>query len=256
MLHQARTVISNKATKGEKTSDVETVFSALLDSDLPPGELQAVRLQHEAISLVGAGIDTTKRALSVATFHILFNHPVRTRLMRELLDTIPDHSQIPKLAELQKLPYLSAVIEETLRLSYGTSQRNTRVPPTAPAKYGKYTLPAGTEISMSTYSIAHNEYLFPNSFIFDPERWLHNPIASTSGKPLSRYMVSFGRGNRMCLGMHLAYAELVLGLASVLRRFGERMELFETGREDVELAHDMFMPQPRKGSQGVRVMIK
>jgi len=70
------------------------------------------------------------------------------------------------------------------------------------------------------------------------------------GKPLSRYMVSFSKGSRQCIGMNLAYAELYIGLATVRR---VRMSLFETSPEAVDVKIDIFVPRPMKGSMGVRV---
>lgn len=106
---------------------------------------------------------------------------------------------------------------------------------------------------MSIYSVAHDESIFPDSYNFNPSRWLDDPRGPDGQKHLSRYMVSFGTGNRMCLGMHLAYAQLYLGLATVMRRF--EMRLFETERADVACVRDMFVPRPRKGSKGARVLI-
>lgn len=102
-----------RGTKGpdsEKSHD--TVFSALLDSSLPPEELSVTRLQHEAISVTGAGIETTMRALSLASFHLLDNPPVLKHLREELVTAIPDPENPPSWDELGRLPYLSACIEE------------------------------------------------------------------------------------------------------------------------------------------------
>ena len=102
--------------QGLKTRDIEkshdTVFSALLESSLPQEELSVTRLQHEAISVTGAGIETTMRALSVASFHIIANPPVLQRLQEELTTAILDPENPPSLDDLGKLPYLSACIEE------------------------------------------------------------------------------------------------------------------------------------------------
>lgn len=106
---------------------------------------------------------------------------------------------------------------------------------------------------MSIYSIAHDEQIFPDSYTFKPSRWLDNPKGPDGQKYLSRYMVSFGKGNRMCLGMHLAYAEIYIALAMVFRQFN--MKLYDTEKADVECCSDMFVPHPRKGSKGVRVTI-
>jgi cytochrome P450 len=106
---------------------------------------------------------------------------------------------------------------------------------------------------MDNYDVSHDENIFPSSFSYTPERWLNNPKAP-DGKQLSRYMVSFGRGTRSCVGMQLAYAEIYIALASFFRRVGAT--LHETNRTDVDLARDCFAPRPYKGSLGVRVLIE
>ena len=109
MSNQISSILKGK-NKDEKQHN--TVFSALLDSDLPPSELSQTRLEHEAISVTGAGIETTMRALSVASFHIIANPPIFERLREELVNWIPDPSNPPSWDELNQAPYLSACIEE------------------------------------------------------------------------------------------------------------------------------------------------
>lgn len=121
-------------------------------------------------------------------------------------------------------------------------------------EYGSYTIPPGVPVSLSAYIQHHDERIFPSSQIFDPERWLGNSQASRTDKPLLKYLVSFSKGSRNCLGMNLAYAQLYIGLATVFRRVN--MELFETQRDAVDMAADYFVLVPKAGTQGVRVLIK
>ena len=102
----------------------------------------------------------------------------------------------------------------------------------------------------------HHSDVFADSQTFNPDRWLNNkPVAgSDSQKPLSRYLVPFGKGTRNCLGHNLAWAELYIGLAHVFRRVD--FELFETGRESVVMAREFFVPQPAPETKGVRVLVK
>lgn len=101
----------------------------------------------------------------------------------------------------------------------------------------------------------HNERIFPRSHTYDPTRWLNNPKAPHSEKLLSRYMVAFSRGSRMCLGMQLAYAEIFLALATLMRRFEWRLaEGVEIA--DVQAKRDYITPVPRDGSRGVRVFVQ
>ena len=58
----------------------------------------------------------------------------------------------------------------------------------------------------------------------------------------------------MCLGQHLAWAELYIGLGSLFRRVD--VELFETGRDAVEMAREYFVPLPVEGGKGVRFVVR
>lgn len=110
---------------------------------------------------------------------------------------------------------------------------------------------------MSTGLVHLNPEIFPEPLDFRPERWLEN-------EKLNRYLNPFSRGTRQCLGINLAYYEIYLCVASVFSRYGLAdnhgpdgyFELFETTREDVELKHDLFIPQGKAGTQGIRVVVK
>lgn len=106
---------------------------------------------------------------------------------------------------------------------------------------------------MGIYDVSHDEATFPDSFAYKPERWLDNPRAP-DGRQLSRYLVTFGRGTRACVGLQLAWAELYVGLASLFRRF--ELEIYETDKSDVELARDRFVPRPVASSKGVHFLVK
>lgn len=95
-----------------KMAPFNTIFDEIMNSKLPPEDLSQKRLQNEAMSMVGAGIETTKWALSVACFHILNNPRVLQRLRRELNIAIPDPANIPPTGDLERLPFLTACIEE------------------------------------------------------------------------------------------------------------------------------------------------
>lgn len=103
-----------------------------------------------------------------------------------------------------------------LRLSYGVAQRLSRTLP-VPLEYNStYTIPAGTPFSQSSYIQHHDPQLFLNSYIFDPSRFLTEK--NTIDYQLERFIVPFSKGSRMCLGLHLAWAELYIGLANLFRR--------------------------------------
>ncbi|RFU34022.1 hypothetical protein B7463_g2266, partial [Scytalidium lignicola] len=223
MRAQIKDLLSGR-NEGIKSSAHATVFDDILKSKLPPSELTEDRLQNEAVSIIGAGLETTKFALTVASYHILANPPVLERLRQELTRAISEPDKIPQWTELQQLPYLNACVQER------------------------------TPVSLDTYHMHHNEEVFPDSYTFKPERWLDNPKGPDGQKQLSLYMTAFGKGTRQCLGMTMAIAEMYITLATLFRRFD--FTLFETGRKDVDFYHDMTTPQVKPGSLGVRVTVK
>ena len=145
-----------------------------------------------------------------------------------------------------------------LRLSYGITQRQPRMFPD-PVFYEyskggpKYILPPGTIISMDIYAVSHDEDVFPDSFRYNPERWMGDK-RTPDGRALSRYKIFFGHGSRSCLGRQMAYADLFIGLASFFRKF--EVQLFETQRDAIDCYFDMIVPRPKPGTKGVRVLLK
>lgn len=215
-----------------------------------------------------AGTLTTASALSYTLFCLLTQPDRLTRLKAELRVAIRDPSSLPQLATLEQLPFLTACIKEGLRLSNGVSSRLQRIDPNEPIVFtdkfkhrGKrYILPPGTPLSMTGMLIHFDESVFPNSLVFDPDRWLDHP-------GLEKYLVPFSRGTRQCIGMNLAYAEIYVTLAMVFRSYGSAevrnpddrgyLELFETEWErDVQIVGDGITPLNSKGSKGIRVKVK
>ena len=98
--------------EGHKDVAHKTVFNDILASRLPAEEKSAIRLQQEAVSIVGAAIDTTRATITLATFYILSNPEIERRLVEELHVSFPDPSVTPTLSEIERLPYLTAILQE------------------------------------------------------------------------------------------------------------------------------------------------
>ena len=108
-----------------------------------------------------------------------------------------------KWTELEKKPYLWAVIHESLRMMPGVSHRSARIAREEDLVYksrdGKVecVIPRGTPIGMTSMINHWNRDLFPNPDEFTPDRWL------VDGQPnyqLQKMLISFGKGSRSCIG--------------------------------------------------------
>ncbi|KAG0647531.1 Cytochrome P450 monooxygenase [Hyphodiscus hymeniophilus] len=229
-----------------------TIFSELLESDLPQQEKTVGRLGAEAQQMIGAGLETVAWALTTTVYHIIDKPSILKRLRAELEEAMPDSTVILDSLYLEKLPYLNACVKEGIRLSSGVSVRLPRVSQEKIMKYKDWVIPIGTPVSMTTIDVLYDQHIFPDSRSFVPERWLGNP-KTKEGESLNRYFVPFGKGPRACIGINLANVELHLALAIIFRRF--TFELYETDSSDIEMAHDFFVPSPKLDSMGLRVKV-
>lgn len=174
-----------------------TIFHELLESDLPESEKGLERLWQEGQVVVGAGADTTANTLNTITYHLLANPSILKTLHDELKAAIPDPRVHATLKVVEQLPYLNAVINEGLRLSYGVSTRLARISPVEPMKFHDWEIPAGVPVGMTSVLMHQNETVFPDAMKFSPERWL-DPSEATR---LDKYLVAFSKGSRQCIGM-------------------------------------------------------
>ncbi|KAI9372838.1 cytochrome P450 [Aspergillus egyptiacus] len=226
-----------------------TMFHALTAPDVPAEEKTIKRLQDEGLVLFAAGTETTATTLSVALFYILSDQSVKQKLRSELEEVMPNPYDCPPWRELEKLPYLNGVIHEALR-HFGLAMRQQRISPRDVMKYKDVAIPPGTPVSMLARFVNMDPTIFPDPHRFYPERWIE---AAEQNSGLSRFLVTFGKGSRACVGMNLAYAELFTTLAAVVRRFD--MELYETTTENIRYTRDKLLPRARDGPWSVRVKV-
>lgn len=212
----------------------QTIFTTLLtdNGDKPEGYQipTAWELKDEAYSVLVAASDTTGNAMTVAAFNVLHNQEIYKKLVAELEDRFPHQTTDLPFVELEKLPYLTAVIKEGLRLSFGVIGRLPRVVPASGATFHSHYLPQDTIVSMSSWLMHRDPSVFSSPNTFSPERWL---ISDAESRRLDRNLVPFGRGSRQCVGMPLAYTELYVTLGTLFRRFPSGMRVWSEGTKEV-----------------------
>ncbi|PHJ61541.1 cytochrome P450 [Nostoc linckia z18] len=164
-------------------------------------------LHDELMTLLVAGHETTASALTWAFYWIDYLPQVRENLLREL----PTVAANTDLSTIAKLPYLTAVCQETLRIYPIAMNAFFRIVKT-PIEIMGYKLPKGTLIIPSIYLAHHREQVYPQPKQFKPERFLERQYSPYEYLP-------FGGGNRRCIGMAFAMYEMKIVLATILSEF-------------------------------------
>ena len=119
---QTQQIMSEIHSKTTNESSPSTIIHAILQADdLPPAEADLNRVNDEVSTITGAGLETVAQTLRFTVYHLYTNPPPLLHLLRtesqDLSSSLNHKTQSePTLAQLERLPYLTAVIIEGLRL--------------------------------------------------------------------------------------------------------------------------------------------
>ncbi|MEA5550169.1 cytochrome P450 [Anabaena cylindrica UHCC 0172] len=161
-------------------------------------------LRDELMTLLVAGHETTASALTWALYWIHRLPEVREKLLTELnsVDENPDFNLV------SRLPYLTAVGQETLRIYPIIMVTIPRIVK-SPLEISGYEFAPDTLLSPCIYLTHRRPDLYPEPEKFNPERFLERQYSQYEFLP-------FGGGNRTCIGMAFAMFEMKLVLATIL----------------------------------------
>ena len=194
------------------------------------------QLGIESSLLIAAGADTTSLTLAAAFFYLVRNPRVMQTLEKEIQSTFfsSGSTDLTTPSKLISLPYLRAVVDETLRLAPPVPSLLPRQVLKGGITIDGNFIPEGTIVGVPAYAIHRTPEYFPEPEKFIPERWLatEDPNDTTStdvprtpqSVSLARQaFVAFSQGSRGCIGRQLAYYELHTALAHLLYRFEIRL---------------------------------
>ncbi|KAM0796362.1 cytochrome P450 [Usnea florida] len=204
-----------KLAKPEGIQSVNIISVALRSQ-----EFDEDNLVDQLMTFLVAGHETTTHSLSWAVYHLCKHPHMQKRLRSELQGHIPSlrTGMTFDSIDVEGLPYLQAVCNETLRLM-----------PVIPMTYRQaaetttilgYQIPARTVIVVSPYVVNRSQdHWGKDANIFNPERWLEDSIATRRASNSKYGFSTFSHGPRACIGQGFARAELAILLAGIIGSF-------------------------------------
>ncbi|KAL6627001.1 hypothetical protein ACP70R_030727 [Stipagrostis hirtigluma subsp. patula] len=180
-------------------------------------QLETNEIKAIILDMFAGGTDTTSTVMEWAMAELV-THP---RAMRKLQDEIraavgPTAGAVTE-DRLDGLPYLKAVVKETLRLHVPIPLLVPREP-LADAEILGYHVPARTRVVINAWAIARDPATWEDAEEFVPERFLGGAAAvDYRGKDFE--LVPFGAGRRGCPGVGFAEPTIEVALASLLYHF-------------------------------------
>ncbi|MFF1495154.1 cytochrome P450 [Streptomyces sp. NPDC058304] len=201
--------------------DLLSLLAAATSTD--DGEFDAAELRDQVLIFLLAGHETTATSLAFS-LHLLARHPEQQARAREEISRVLG-DRTPEAADLDRLPYLTQVLKEAMRL-YPAAPVIGRSSVAATEVDGR-TIPAGSDVILAPWVTHRHPRYWPDPDRFDPDRF--TPEAE-AGRPRYAWF-PFGGGPRACIGQHFSMLESVIALAMILRAYG-----FEAVDTDIPLS--------------------
>jgi cytochrome P450 len=204
-----REVVATRRAAGGAGTDILSLLLAARDEDGRP--MSEEELVDELITMLAAGHETTATALSWM-FACVLEHPAVEARLRDEIAGASDPDAVAAL------PYLDAVIKETLRLRPIVPDVVRRIE--RPMRFAGFDLPAGVNLTPCIHLAHRRAEIYPEPARFSPERFL-------DVRPDPYAWLPFGGGIRRCLGMAFALYEMKIVTGVLFARL--RLELDRPG---------------------------
>ena len=211
----------------------EDFLTLLLRAEGPDG-LSRQEIEDNIITFIGAGHETTARALGWTIYCLAEATWERDRVEREIDEVLARESD--PVRWLDAMPYTRAVFEEALRLYPPAPSINRE--PIADDEYKGLKIPRKAQVLVMPWTVHRHRKLWDRPEAFMPERF--HP---ENRDKIDRYQyLPFGAGPRVCIGMSFAMQEAIIALAILLSRFR-----FDTVAETKPWPVQKLTTQPQGG---------
>ncbi|CAM8876890.1 unnamed protein product [Rhodiola kirilowii] len=176
-------------------------------------------IEHLIMELLIAGTDTTSSTVEWAMSEVLRSPQTLCRAKAEL-EQVSGKGVAIREKDLAYMPYLQAIIKETMRL-------HPVVPFLVPrttldqVELSSFTIPRGARIMINAWAIGRDPSTWDNPECFEPERFLGSDV-DFRGQNFE--LIPFGGGRRMCPGISLGFKMAALILGSLVNSFDWKLE--------------------------------
>lgn len=183
-------------------------------------------------ALIEGGAGSTASYLQ-SLLMVLTAYPNVQKKAQEEVDRVVGQSRMPKLEDLEHMPYLRAI---TLELHRFRPVAPLMIPHATitPVEYKGYTIPAGTTIFINAWGIFHDPELYDDPETFNPDRYVLTENGTKPGvdAPDLKPNFIFGVGRRVCPGVHLAQNSVNINVMNLVWAFNYTAENDAAGRPE------------------------
>ena len=207
-------LVMKRKAKWAARSEEEEVYKDMLHKYLYaqvkyPNDMTDTNIIGLTVSSIGAGSDTVAVTLTTILFLLLKHPDVQGKLEKELHTAVEEgklNADVPGWNEVHQLPYLEAVVKESMRYRSVTAFGLDRIVPKGGAMIAGRFMPGGTIVACHNEAIHRSSIYGTDTSEYRPERWTEASVEQR--KRMEQCFLGFSQGKRMCLGRNLAMLEI------------------------------------------------
>lgn len=170
--------------------------------------------------MIFRGTDTTALLTEWVMAELVLNQQVQTRLRNELNKVAGDKKDVTD-ADVTKLPYLEAIVKETLRVHpIGPLLSWARLSTSDVQLSNGMVVPSNTTTMVNMWAITHDPNVWEEPLVFKPERFLKSEGGvEVDVRGVDLRLAPFGAGRRVCPGKNLGLVTVSLWVAKLVHQF-------------------------------------
>jgi hypothetical protein len=245
--------LANKCIErfGQKLSNNETlrcVFDILYATSEKPGiegfslqELQSessllvttgqsISMHSGIRELTESGTDTASGCLANALFHLVQNPEIMSNLTKEIRESFSNISEIGMGQTLNSCKYLTACIDESLRLSPIVGGCLMREVGAGGITINGRFIPKGVDVGVPHHAIMRNPRYYSNPLEYRPQRWIPSETSKEELALARSAFCPFGIGPTGCVGKAWALVEMKITLAQLLFQYDLQRDMADAER--------------------------
>ncbi|KAL8041530.1 hypothetical protein ABFX02_10G170900 [Erythranthe guttata] len=207
--------VRRRESSEESVKDLLDILLDIAEDGSSEMKLTTENIKAFILDLFIAGTDTSAITLQWALSELI-NHPeIMQKAAQEIDSLIGNNERLVQESDIPNLPYLQAIVKETLRLH-----------PTGPlivrqssedCRVGAYHIPAKTRLFVNVWAIGRDPNHWENALEFIPDRFINSSVPDLRGQHY--HFLPFGSGRRGCPGISLALQVVQTTLAAMIQCF-------------------------------------
>ncbi|KAJ7976844.1 Cytochrome P450 [Quillaja saponaria] len=210
-----------KKTAGGAPKDILDVLLNILEDESSEIKLTRINIKAFFMDLLSGGTDTSAITAEWVLAELI-NHPTIMEKARKEIDSVVGKDRVVLESDIANLPYIQAVVKETLRLH--TPASIVARQSSESCNIVGYDIPANTKVFVNVWALGRDPKYWDNPLEFNPERFLSQKGTGVATSQLdvrgqNYHLLPFGSGRRGCPGASLALNIVQTTVAALIQCF-------------------------------------